>query len=502
MAPDRSAGLPVLQAAVSLLAVWGALAAAGLARPLVGADGALALGLAASAPALVATRDRNAPGRREPRALAFGGGLVTGLLGYPACWTACLAVVTAAGIAPGPPAAPGAASPLLAAATVLAAPLVEETLYRGRVLAALRRPLGAPGAVVVSSALFAFPHLEPRLVAATFAVGLGLGGVRAAGAPLALCVGIHSGLNLAAVVAGAPPSLRVLLAPSRSALAAFGVLAATALALRAARHRLAWRNRLGSLAVAAAGVVAAHALVPAGAARARGLYIAVATVGYGHLLGAARIGRRRGARRRRLLPLVLGAASTATLLAAWVWLLERAPALALGPLLVLSAWHTTENDLALDAAYAGGLRMPGLPRTPGRQAVVLVATAVLCTVFALTDGAGEVLPGLQASPRPGGPPFADVFALFGFYHLASWGLLLGDRRRSLAAAGRRVAARQLVRRVAAVHAVAAVPCAAALLLPGAGAAVARAWLFAPGLYLFWSALHVLQTAAARGVRPE
>ncbi len=76
------------------------------------------------------------------------------------------------------------------------APVFEESLYRGPLISALRDRIGAVGAAVVSSALFALPHATPWASLGTFGVGLGLAALRLSGASLALCVAIHAGLNL------------------------------------------------------------------------------------------------------------------------------------------------------------------------------------------------------------------------------------------------------------------------------------------------------------------
>ena len=61
---------------------------------------------------------------------------------------------------------------------------------------AMSMPMG------VTSALFALPHLEAWSVLGTFLVGLALGVVRIVAGSLALCIGVHAGLNLASVVWG------------------------------------------------------------------------------------------------------------------------------------------------------------------------------------------------------------------------------------------------------------------------------------------------------------
>ena len=122
--------------------------------------------------------------------------------------------------------APPALAPTLAAwlAHVALAPLFEELLYRERVLPALRTRLGAPLALVLSSALFAAPHLEAWSVLTTFAVGLVLGGLFLATGRVELCIAAHAGLNAAALACGLPPR-RWVLAPELAALVAGGLLA-------------------------------------------------------------------------------------------------------------------------------------------------------------------------------------------------------------------------------------------------------------------------------------
>ena len=83
-------------------------------------------------------------------------------------------------------------------ATLLLAPVFEEVLYRERLLPALQGLVGRAPALLMSSALFALPHLEPWPVFGTFVAGNLLGALWLAWRSVSLCVGTHLGLNLAA----------------------------------------------------------------------------------------------------------------------------------------------------------------------------------------------------------------------------------------------------------------------------------------------------------------
>jgi membrane protease YdiL (CAAX protease family) len=94
------------------------------------------------------------------------------------------------------------AAALLVASCVLA-PLIEETIYRGVLLAALRGPLGGlgPGAsVAVAAAAFAASHaaVAPGDLAALAALGAVLGAVRLGPGGLAAAALAHGLYNLGA----------------------------------------------------------------------------------------------------------------------------------------------------------------------------------------------------------------------------------------------------------------------------------------------------------------
>ncbi len=149
---------------------------------------------------VVATRPRGP--RRGASWLVFWTGLLAGFATFPA-WVGLIAGIgLSLGLKPGLPNPPGAGTPLLWITTVGLAPVFEELLYRERLLPALDRRLGALPAVGLSSAAFAVPHLEPWTVLATFLVGLGLGAVMLRTGAVVLCIGLHMGLNLAALVLG------------------------------------------------------------------------------------------------------------------------------------------------------------------------------------------------------------------------------------------------------------------------------------------------------------
>jgi hypothetical protein len=197
--------------------------------------------------------------------------------------------------------------------------------------------------------------------------------------------------------------------------------------------------------------------------RAAAQYALVITLGYGHLIGAAL-----PVWRRILARGALGAAAWllagATLFALHATAVAAWPPLALG-LAALSVWHISENDVAMAHALRTGGALPPL---------------VLGAALPLAGAAGVLAIAGWALPDAG--RFGDVFSAVTLYHLLAW---LGFR----IARGARLAP------LAAVHAVPALLCGALWLAPEA--APLRALAFSPGVYLFWSALHVVQTARDR-----
>jgi membrane protease YdiL (CAAX protease family) len=188
-------------ALVSVLVAWGLLAGLSAAlRPLLGAERATLAALAAATVAALATRRERRMGRGAVAPLLLGGAL--GVASRPV-W---LALVEWVGVGLGlPPARYGGAQGAAAwLGGILLAPLLEEVLYRERLLRALRPRLGALPALLLSSAAFAAPHLHAWWILGTFLVGLGLGAAMLATGSLALCVGLHAGLNLAALAAAVP----------------------------------------------------------------------------------------------------------------------------------------------------------------------------------------------------------------------------------------------------------------------------------------------------------
>jgi membrane protease YdiL (CAAX protease family) len=224
----------LLPALLVLASAWCLLAAQAPLAVHVGRPAAVFASFLAVTALVVATRPRTgtrAPGRA---ALVAALAALAGGVSFPV-WIAAIGAVGAGlGLDPvGPPPRPDA--PLLLVAVLVLAPVFEELLYRERLLLALRPRLGRVAAVALSSALFALPHLEAWPLLATFLVGLALGALMLASGTVALCVGLHAGLNLAAVVCGIPPARLVL--PAAPALAGgTGLLAlAVALARRAAK---------------------------------------------------------------------------------------------------------------------------------------------------------------------------------------------------------------------------------------------------------------------------
>lgn len=301
----------------------------------------------------------------------------------------------------------------------------------------------------------------------------------------------------------------------------------------------AWRDRALLGALAGGSLLVAHALWREPAARAEALYVFVLALGYGHLLGAAWLGwPRLRARRPRSVPaplfglwLVSGAGAA---LAVYAAALEHAPWL---PLLLLgiSVWHTVENDVALFRHGRLAHTAPPALREPAARALAWAWTLALGSwaletptwreasfaaagpdaALLLRCGAGlAAVAALRGGPatRLGGaaagtlavlpaPPLAlvDLFAATTLYHLYTWLAVQGRRLAVLRRAGAHEPRRRLRRRLVAIHALPAAACLAVAFAPGERLETLRPWLLGPGLYLFWSALHVLQTDWLRRV---
>lgn len=79
----------------------------------------------------------------------------------------------------------------------LAAPFVEEFLFRGALLRALRKAVGTPFAVLLSSLAFAFVHVGPIQITYAFVIGVILCIVRLASGSLWCSVAMHVAFNAA-----------------------------------------------------------------------------------------------------------------------------------------------------------------------------------------------------------------------------------------------------------------------------------------------------------------
>jgi membrane protease YdiL (CAAX protease family) len=219
-------------AAVALmLGVWSLLLAGSLLDPLLGAGASVFVPFLLATALVLATRTAGRPSSLgRARGLLALGGLI-GFAGYPA-WAALIGWTGMQIGLPHDEALEAPRAPLLLVSTLVLAPVFEELLYRERLLAALTPLAGPPLAVLLTSGLFALPHLSSWSVLTTLLVGLALGVAAHCGRSVAPCIGIHMGLNLAAVLCGVPPSRWLLPLPA-AALVGFGGLA---LLLRFARR--------------------------------------------------------------------------------------------------------------------------------------------------------------------------------------------------------------------------------------------------------------------------
>jgi hypothetical protein len=255
---------------------------------------------------------------------------------------------------------------------------------------------------------------------------------------------------------------------------------------------MAARYRSISLLAVVAAACLLRGLFPEPAVRDEASYLAVLTLGYGHLGGAAwfSLGRLRAPAGVSLPLLALFATtSVATLFGFWSWLANDGMAY-LAPhllwiffaLFAVSTWHVIENDAALARSYRIGLQLSGLGRRVGGHFVALAATAVV-------TGLGFRL---FRSPSPW-LSFGDFFTLVVLYHLVGWLVFFADRARRLEGQDRR----RLLARLGLVHLPPAALAGLLLAWTPPGLAGLRELVFGPGVYSFFALLHVLQTAWIR-----
>jgi hypothetical protein len=261
------------------------------------------------------------------------------------------------------------------------------------------------------------------------------------------------------------------------------------------RHGVSRSHRIRSLVIIGAGLALLHALVPDAGARETSLYLVALPIGYGHLLGSCLFARAR--MRPTGLEAAFASSSALTLLCGYTWALhvEALQLVVLAPMLLVSAWHVVENDLALARAYRSELRLDPIPRDAAHHAIALVATAVLGLLalatptgaYYLTRQWGAALP-FQLTTVP------DLATAVLMYHAVSWILFFVDRAKALP----EPEASRLRWRLLWLHAVPlALNAGLYLWVPAV-----HVYAAAPTLYLFGSVLHVVQTACVRGLEPR
>lgn len=298
------------------------------------------------------------------------------------------------------------------------------------------------------------------------------------------------------------------------------------------------RIRWLSIVVVLAFLAVTHLLMPDPGERAELQYRLVITLGWGHLLAA--LGRRGRSPRRAWRSWVLALCGCSWAFVVYAALLERWPGLVLIAL-AISTWHTMENDRAL-ARTPRGLVLAPLPRQPREHLLPLGATAVVGSL-ALGTSEGSALVAMGGAPAgvwwtlaravalvgglavlvgPGGSRgvptllvaasllpsgwwagwlrLADLFVLVTLHHLLTWLLLAWVQVVAWGRGGAGARARRLVRRLLLTHLPPMLLCSVLAAVPAAALDPVRTLVLAPGVYLFWSVLHVGQTAWSRRPR--
>lgn len=206
---DSATGPGVLRDALTLLAaVWSVLAVAPLLCGGLGRDAALLIAFGAATALTLAASGRVLDRARNPwrlgRALIVG--VAVGWIVHPSLcgWIGVLG--EAIGLEPmavwraTDPDGNASVRVGEGVAVLLLAPVFEEILYRARLLPALSRWVGSLPALLASSALFALPHLEPWPMLGTFVAGGLLGAAWLVFEDVFLCIGLHAGMNLSALM--------------------------------------------------------------------------------------------------------------------------------------------------------------------------------------------------------------------------------------------------------------------------------------------------------------
>lgn len=219
-------------------------------------------------------------------------------------------------------------------------------------------------------------------------------------------------------------------------------------------------------------------------------------LGYGHIAGACWSGRSR--RRRRapagVPPGLWGAmllVSGLSLFQLYAWALTNAALrdVVLVALLLLGAWHIFENDVALGRAYSRDLCLGREPLGVRGGSGVALATATAVALAICTEiGAGYAQSRVAVRFEPlVFLRFEELASGVLLYHVLSWARFFWDRARRMDSSDP-CSARRLRRVLLGVHLVPV----GAVLVVGPLAALAT-----PAVYLFWSALHALQTSVTR-----
>ena len=93
---------------------------------------------------------------------------------------------------------------LIVIAVAVAAPIIEEVIFRGMLLSTLRRSLGTWPSILISAAAFASIHLvDPNAIAVVpglFLLGVVLAWVALRRGDLSMPIALHSGINLLAAI--------------------------------------------------------------------------------------------------------------------------------------------------------------------------------------------------------------------------------------------------------------------------------------------------------------